>query len=198
MKTENIDNLKTIRVPYLIFSNQNKEISSQDKFILLVLLIFENEENISKLTLSDIYRIMFPLNQKTKIATQNISKSIKMLQTKEFIEVSKERQYETDNVEFGYYTNTYKINENKLSSKDEAWVVFPYCLITEISLSWQQRLFALQLQSLYQLNEIRPNFPKTLISKKMGLSYPTFCSRLDEITNIPSKGVLKVINSQAH
>lgn len=172
-----------------IFSNTNDLLSPQDKFVLLILLKYQNREGHSFPNEDTIAEIMSCSEEKIipstgenkmkKVFRSGISKSIKNLEINEYITVVKNKKGYSS-----YLYNTYLINKDKIPDTDSNWEKIPNSLVLKSSLTWQQRLFAIQLYP-FVLNEINEiHYPKSFLSKKMGLSYPTMCSKMKEFENL--------------
>lgn len=173
-----------------IFSNLNKELSPQDKFVLLILLKYRNKEGVSYPNQETIAEIMSCIEKKQikstgeskikKVVRNNISKSIKNLEKNGYLKIIKSSSFNRDDGVFGYCYNMYQINRDKFPEMENNWEKIPNSLILKSNFTWQQRLFIIQLYPfvLNNINEI--HYPKLFLSKKMGLSYPTLCSKFKE------------------
>lgn len=175
--------LRYVKADTEIFSNNNDKLTPHDQMVLLILLKYKNEKGVCWPSEKTLSSIMYGDDESAKKNCVNISRSISNLKNKGYIEICKMR-YIYDEQEYGNTYNQYTILKYPSSNnQDKGWEMIPDKLITNINLSWQERLFRIQLYPLILQDNNKISLPLSIISKKTGVNVKTLKIKLTEMEN---------------
>jgi hypothetical protein len=183
-KIKDIENdLRYVKADTETFSNNNEKLTPHDQMVFLILLKYKNEKGVCWPNEKTIASIIYGEDESAKNNYVNVSRSISNLKNKGYIEVTKMR-YVYSETEFGYFYNQYTILKYPTSNnQDRGWEMIPDKLIANIKLSWQERLFRIQLYPLILQDNNKINLPLSIISKKTGINVKTLKIKLSEMEN---------------
>lgn len=183
-KGKDVDNsVRYVKADTETFSNKNDKLTPHDQMVFLILLKYKNEKGVCWPNEKTIASIIYGTDESAKKNYVNVSRSISKLKNNGYIEVTKMR-YFFENGEYGNYYNQYTILKYPDSNnQNRGWEMIPDNLIANVKLSWQERLFRIQLYPLVIQENNRINLSLEIISKKTGINVKTLRIKLFEMEN---------------
>lgn len=167
------------------FSKENCLITDKDKFIYLLILRFRDENKNGESTISRKSIAEFMSSTNKVITVDNVSESISSLRRAKYIEV-KEKLFWSEKNQCSATSHIY-VPLIDVDKKIENWDKIPSSLLFAKSITWQDRLFSIQMYPFIHeaTDEIR--LPNRELAIKLNISQQTLKTK---ISTFVESGVL--------
>lgn len=170
------------RVKRTTTSKSNKLISDRDKFIYLLILKFRNESKKGESTVSRRSIADFMSSHNNKITVENVSNSISALKKAKYIEIKEKLMWSEVN-QCSFSSSVYLPLVDVEKDLDN-WDKIPSSILFAKTLTWQDRLFAIQMYPFIHEKTDEIRLSNQELSEKLLISKQTLITKLKIFTDL--------------